>query len=249
MRRFSVLCTLPGLAGLACASTPASAPTDAAQSQPAAHAHHEGGHAHHEGGHDKHMQHSFDDPEKWAQRFDAPERAAWQKPEAVVALLELQPGMTVADIGAGTGYFLPHLSPAVGPTGRVLALDIEPKLVAYMQARAKTEGLDNVQAKTVAPDDPQLEGSSTDRVLIVDTWHHIGARVDYGKKLWTGLKPGGAVYIVDFTMDSPTGPPADFRIPPEAVVATLKAAGLAAEVLQEDLPNQYVVRGRRPLED
>jgi predicted methyltransferase len=242
MRR-AALIPLPLLLACAGAAGPAAGP---ASGPAAGHAH--GGHGH---GHDhgKHMSHAFDDPEAWAKQFDDPARDAWQKPQEVVALMALAPGQTAADIGAGTGYFLPHLSAAVGPEGRVLGLDIEPKLVAYMRARAEKAGLANVAAQQVAPDDPGLPPASVDRILIVDTWHHIEARAAYAAKLRAALRPGGAVFIVDFTEDSPHGPPPEYRLSAAAVRATLLAAGLEAEVLEESLPNQYVVRGRRPLED
>ena len=95
-------------------------------------------------------------------------------------------------------------------------------------------------------DDPELEPASVDRVLIVNTWHHIGARGDYAHKLLTALKPGGKIYIVDFTHDSPSGPPVEERLAPEQVIADLVAGGFEADTLDETLPRQYVVMGRRP---
>jgi len=77
------------------------------------------------------MHHGFKDVARWIKVFDHPERDQWQKPQAVVSALQLEPGMSVVDIGAGTGYFLPHLRAAVGDAGRVLALDVEPNMVAY----------------------------------------------------------------------------------------------------------------------
>src|SRR5690606_20382507 len=146
-----------------------------------------GGHAHHGGGY----QMDFSEVERFARHFDGPERAAWQKPDEVVRLLELSPGAIVADIGAGTGYFLAPLSRAVGPKGRVLALDVEPNMVEYMKRRTQREALANVEARTVAPDDPGLAANSVDRVLIVNTWHHIGNRTQYATKLAQALRPGG----------------------------------------------------------
>jgi len=149
--------------------------------------------------------------------------------------------MTAADIGAGTGYFLPYLSGAVGPDGKVLGLDIEPNLVEHMKKRAAAEGLSNAEARVVAPDDPGLEAGSVDRVLIVDTWHHLPDRVAYAKRIAAALTPSGRLYIVDFTLDSDRGPSPEHKLTPEAVIAELGAAGLAARVLEEDLPDQYVV--------
>ena len=154
--------------------------------------------------------------------------------------------MTAVDLGAGTGYFIGYLSEAVGPEGRVLALDTERSMVDAMHARIEQEGLRNVRPGVVNADDPALTPRSVDRVLVVNTWHHISNRVDYAEKLLTALRPGGLLLIVDFTMESPEGPPTQMRLTYDTVVAELEAAGFAAEVLEESLPYQYVIAGRLP---
>lgn len=212
--------------------TPPSAPASGPGSAPSGDRH---------GGYDK----SFDGAEKWAERFDDPERDAWQKPKHVVALLELSPGAKVADLGAGTGYFLPHLAAAVQPGGSVVGLDVEADMVRYMRERIERETIPGATAREVPPDDPRLEPGSMDAVLIVDTWHHISDRKAYAKKLAAGLAPGGAVYVVDFTLDSPSGPPKHHRVSPELVSEELAAGGLSTEVLTETLPRQFVVVGRK----
>jgi beta-glucosidase len=185
----------------------------------------------------------FSEVERFARHFDDPGRDAWQRPADVVKLMQLVPGQVVADIGAGTGYFLPHLTRAVGKTGRVLGLDVEPNMVEYMRRRVRQHGLSQVTASLVPPDDPELAAASVDRILIVNTWHHIGQRAAYTRKLARALKAGGSVWIVDFTQESDIGPPADHRLSAEAVVAELQAGGLHASVVPEILPKQYVVRG------
>lgn len=191
------------------------------------------------------MPHRFEHAEDWLGRFEGPARDAWQRPDEVVRLLAITPGMTVADVGTGTGYFLARLSRAVGPTGAVLALDVEADMIRYVRERATREALANVRADVVAPDDPRLPAGKVDRVLIVDTWHHVGDRDAYARKLAAGLVPGGAVYVVDFTMEAHEGPPPHARVKPDEVIATLAKAGLRAELVAEDLPEQYVVVGRR----
>lgn len=188
--------------------------------------------------------HRFDDAERWSKMFDAEERKAWQKPAEVVRLMEIQPGMTVADLGAGTGYFLGHLSTAVGPEGRVLGLDVEPNMVDFMNERATREGWSNVTAQQCPYDAPGLAAGSTDRILIVNTWHHIQDRGAYSAKLKAALKEGGQVVVVDLTKESPHGPPPSERLLPEEVIAELEAGGLAAEAIDETLPDQYIVVGR-----
>lgn len=191
------------------------------------------------------MAHDFSGAEEWSARFDNPDREAWQRPTEVVELLEIEPGMTVTDLGAGTGYFLSYLSTAAGKGGRVIALDPEPDMIRFMTERARRESLSNVEPRQIPFDDPELEPASVDRLLIVNTWHHIETRGDYARKLRTALKPGGKVYIVDFTRDSPSGPPVKERLDPEQVIADLVAGGLEADTLDETLPRQYVVVGRR----
>ncbi len=228
----------------------------------AQHTQEEDGHGHHPAGQHRHgdeshggdqatdyrhetMEHDFSGAEEWSARFDSPEREAWQRPAEVVALLGVEPGMTVVDLGAGTGYFLSYLSQATGAGGRVLALDPEPDMIRFMAERAKHESLANVEPHQIPFDDPELEVASVDRVLIVNTWHHIEKRADYAQKLLAALKPGGGVYIVDFTRDSPSGPPVEERLDPEQVIAELAGGGLEATTVEETLPRQYVVVGRR----
>jgi len=199
------------------------------------------GHAHHHGG-GYHM--DFSEVERFARHFDDPSRDAWQRPTEVVQLMQLQAGQVVADIGAGTGYFLSHLARGVGPKGRVLALDVEPNMVEYMRRRGGQEGWAQVFPGVIPPDDPKLQPASVDRILIVNTWHHIGQRSQYAAKLARALKRGGSVWIVDFTPESDIGPPADHRLTSEQVVTELAGGGLrAAVVTAETLPKQYVVRG------
>lgn len=203
--------------------------------------HHGQGH-----GHGGDMPHRFDDAERWAKVFDDPARDGWQKPGEVVAALALEPGMTVVDLGAGTGYFLPHLAAAAA---QVIALDVEPNLVEHMRHRVIDAKLGNVDVRLAALDDPGLPDGSVDRILIVDTWHHIEDRVAYARKLARALRPGGFVLVVDFTKQSTMGPPPKMRLAAEAVAAELGKAGLVAHIAGDDedeLPEQYLVSGSLP---
>jgi predicted methyltransferase len=191
-------------------------------------------------------EHAFPDPQTYAHRLDDPARDEWQRPNEVVELLQCGEGMTIVDLGAGTGYFIAYLSEAVGREGRVLALDTEQSMIDAMAARIERDELENVWPRIVAPNDPALIRRSVDRVLVVNTWHHISERVAYGEKLLPGLRPGGLLLIVDFTMDSPVGPPPQKRLTHDTVVRELEAAGFVAEVVEESLPYQYAVAGRVP---
>ncbi len=182
-------------------------------------------------------QHRFSGAERWARVFDDPARDQWQKPDEVIAALALATGSVVADIGAGTGYFAVRLALKV-PQGRVYAVDIEPDMVKYLSERARKTNLDNLTAVLAAADDPKLP-SKVDVVLLVNTYHHIGSRAAYFGRLAGALNTGGRVAIVDFTMESPVGPPVSGRLPAAEVKAEMQRAGYQLAAEHAFLPNQY----------
>jgi len=182
----------------------------------------------------------FDDPAEWAKVFDDPARDAWQRPERVVAALGLRPGQAVADLGAGTGYFSRHLSRAVGPAGAVLAVDPEPNLVAWLRDRAEREGTPNVVPVLASRDTPRLPHGSVDVVLVVDTYHHLDARVAYFEALRAALRPGGRVAVIDWQKRPlPVGPEMDHKLAREQVVEEMGRAGYALVEEPDVLPYQY----------
>lgn len=183
--------------------------------------------------------HRFDDPAQWARRFEGPERDAWQRPDLVISSLSLAPDARVADVGAGTGYFSVRLARAV-PQGRVWAVDVEPTMVRWVLDRARREEIANLTAVLAAPDDALLP-DAVDVALVVDTYHHIGARTAYFARLRGSLRPQGRVAIVDFRMDSPEGPPVAMRLAPEVVRAEMEAAGYTLAGSLDTLPRQYVL--------
>lgn len=182
-------------------------------------------------------QHGFSGAEHWAKVFDDPARDAWQKPHEVVQALQLAPDAAVADIGAGTGYFAVRLA-HMTPKGRVYAVDIEPDMVKYLAERAQKSGLANLTPVLAAADDPKLP-AKVDLVLMVDTYHHVGQREAYFRRLAAHLKPGGAVAIIDFTRESPVGPPPASRLAASEVKAEMQRAGYALAREHSFLPNQY----------
>ena len=181
----------------------------------------------------------FDDPAQWAQRFEGPERDAWQRPDLVVSSLALAPDARVADLGAGTGYFSVRLARAV-PQGRVWAVDVEPTMVRWVLDRARRDAIANLTAVLAAPDDALLP-EPVDLVLVVDTYHHIDARTAYFARLRGSLRPRGRVAIVDFRMDSPEGPPVGMRLAPEVVRAEMEAAGYSLAGSVDTLARQYLL--------
>jgi cyclopropane fatty-acyl-phospholipid synthase-like methyltransferase len=185
--------------------------------------------------HPDHMDHHFD-ANASAKTFDDPARDAWQMPDRVIAALNLKPGQIVADIGSGTGYFSVRLAKSAAAP-EVYGADIEPSMVTYLRERAAKEGLHNVISVQATADSANLP-EPVDLVLIVDTYHHIGDREAYFRRLAKSLKPGGRVAIIDFKPDSPEGPPKEFRFSPEKFKTEMAKAGYKLAAQHDFLPRQ-----------
>jgi len=185
-----------------------------------------------------HMDHRFEDPEKFAKSFDDPARDAWQMPARVIDALKLPEDASVADIGAGTGYFSIRLAKVV-PRGTVYAVDIEPKMLEYVRQRAAGLALANVvtvQGDSVSPRLPK----AVDLALVVDTYHHIPNRVAFFRGLASnGLTAGGRVAIIDFRKDAPDGPPPEFRFEAAQIIDEMTKAGYRLDVDHGFLPRQH----------
>jgi ubiquinone/menaquinone biosynthesis C-methylase UbiE len=182
-------------------------------------------------------QHSFSGAEDWARVFDDPERDRWQKPHEVIMALKPASDARVADIGAGTGYFSVRLAHMV-PQGRIYAVDLEPDMVRHLGERATRSGLKNMQPVQATADSAELP-EKVDLVLLVDTYHHIGDRAAYFSRLRGNLRPEGRVAIIDFTPESPVGPPRTERVASAKVVDEMKVAGFTEVARHGFLPYQY----------
>jgi arsenite methyltransferase len=227
------------LGAAACGSGPGARPHGSAQSHGHAHPHgpaQSHGHAHGHG--------HFANPEEAAKRFDDPARDEWQKPDDVIRALQLTPSSVVADLGAGTGYFAMRLARVV-PRGAVIATDLEPAMVRYLDERARRENLTNVTSVLATRAASGLTPESVDAILVVHVWHHLDDRVAFARDIAASLRPDGRVVVVDFRLDATRGPPAAMRLAPDAIVADLRAAGLDAKVSTVELPGQYIVEARR----
>jgi SAM-dependent methyltransferase len=185
----------------------------------------------------EHHEHRFSGAERWAAIFDDPARDEWQKPDEVVRALKLAPEAAVADIGAGTGYFATRLARAL-PRGRVYGVDAEPDMVHYLEERAQRENLVNLTPLLARPDDPAIP-SRVDVVIMVDTYHHIPERERYFQLLQKSFRTGGRLAIIDFTLESPVGPPVRSRIPAGRVKQEMARAGYRLLEEHKFLPNQY----------
>jgi FkbM family methyltransferase len=129
--------------------------------------------------------------------YAGPGRDGWQQPDRVVEALALTPGGQVADLGAGGGYFTFRLADAVGPDGKVFAIDVDPDMLEYLRERVRSEGIANVTVVEASYDDARIPESGADLILTVNTYHHISDRPVYFHQLAESLRPGGRVAIIE----------------------------------------------------
>ena len=122
--------------------------------------------------------------------------------QKVMDLAAIEPGMTVADIGAGEGYYTVRLAERVGKNGRVLAQDIDEDALERLGIRVEKERLDNVSIKLGAGDDPRLPEDSFDRIFLVHMYHEVREPYAFLWRLWPALNDGGQIIVVD--VDRPT---------------------------------------------
>jgi SAM-dependent methyltransferase len=130
-------------------------------------------------------------------------RDGYQQPEAVIDALGLEPGAHVAEIGAGDGYWIPWLARAVGPEGRVYAVEVEPEKIEVLEGLVAEEGFDNVDVILGEYEDPLLPDGSIDLAITSLTYHHIENRVDYFHMLLADLATGGRVAHLDNRVGMP----------------------------------------------
>lgn len=199
----------------------------------AGHAH---GHAHDEE-RDRHG--NPGDLDAYLARLEDPARLEWQKPDEVVAAVGLRPGDVACDAGAGPGYFAVRLARAVGPSGRVHAIDVEPRMISLLEQRAREAGVANV-LPLLAPEGEGLPPEPCDAILVVNTFHHFPDGPGYLRRLAGRLKPGGRIVNVDFHAgELPVGPPPDHKVSREDFLAAARAAGLEVAEERDFLPYQY----------
>ena len=164
------------------------------------------------------------DPKQYQQTLENPDRLTALQVERVVATLGLEPGMRVADLGAGTGVFTIPLATATGPTGKVYAIDIDPGLLAIVKDKARASSLTTIETVVAGEVDPRLP-EPVDLIFVCDTMHHLPKQGEYVKQFSRLLRPGGRVVVIDFSEGHwPAGHEA-FTITPGQVDGWMKAAG------------------------
>lgn len=196
-------------------------------------------HQHHHGHANHHMnQRPF---EELVEHFENPKRDEWQQPEKVIAFLGDLKNKTVIDIGAGTAYFESKIKE---PSAKLIAADVDNRFIDYMNKRIKNENLNNLSTRKAEYENPPIYASEADVVFMVDVYHHIENRIDYFKKVKTGLKPNGHLVIVDFKKgDFEVGPPDDMKLQASQIISEMKEAGLKLNTADSTtLQYQYMLK-------
>ncbi len=173
-------------------------------------------------------------------------RDAAGEAETVMELAEIRPGMSVADIGAGEGYYTVRLSPLVGDEGRVLAQDIVPATRDALAQRVNRENLENIAVKLGEPNDPKLPPASFDRIFLIHMYHEVERPSEFLWHLRDGLKKHGRVVVVD--ADRPTD---RHGTPPKLLVCEFAAVGYELTRFErlgdsESYFAQFEARGAKP---
>lgn len=153
-------------------------------------------------------------PASQAQRLDNPERSRWLPPAEVIAELALQPGETIADVGAGTGYFSLPLAHAVGPLGKVCAVDAQPEMLSWVKRKLENACLTNIELIRAEADQTGLPASSCSVFFLANIWHEIDDKMAVLGEAMRVLKPDGRIAILDWRrdVDPQHGPPLVHRV-------------------------------------
>jgi arsenite methyltransferase len=180
------------------------------------------------------------DSKAYISMLENPQRDAEQKPDEVIAAMNLKEGETLADIGAGSGYFAFRFARKVGDSGRVYAVDINSDMILYMNRSIRDRKLKNVTTILSDPNDPLLAEASIDRFFICNTWHHIGDRNQYMALMRKMLKPGGQIIVLDYRKEPlPVGPPPEMKMAREEVIKEMESGGFKLGKEHTFLPYQY----------
>ena len=175
----------------------------------------------------------------WLER---PERETEEAPSKALAALDLKPGMVVADIGAGSGYYTSRMSKLVGATGRVYATDIQPGMIALLNRRIQGEGLANVTPVLGTMDDPTLPPASIDLAIMVDVYHELQTPQVFLQRLRGVFKPGGRLVLVEFRKEDPKVPILEVhKMSVAEVKLELEAEGFVLDKVIDVLPWQHII--------
>jgi len=175
----------------------------------------------------------------WLER---PERESEEAPSKAIDALALTPGMSVADIGAGSGYYSSRMAKRVGPTGHIYATDIQQGMIDLLDRRIKSEQLTNMTTVLGAMDDPKLPPQSIDLAIMVDVYHELQAPQIFLQRLKTAFRPGGRLVLLEYRKEDPQIPIQELhKMSIAEVKQELEAEGYVLDKVIEVLPWQHII--------
>jgi ubiquinone/menaquinone biosynthesis C-methylase UbiE len=181
--------------------------------------------------------------ETFAAQFEEPSRALFRYRQAIAGLMQVKPGMTVGEVGAGSGYLSRFLAERVGPEGRVLANELEPKMVEYMRNRAAKESLKNFVTVTGTPVATGFEPGAADAIAAVYAFSFFDHPAEMLKSINASLKPNGLLLIVDSPREGLT--PSSPGMDADEVLALAAAGGFTRVAENGIVPGHYALIFRK----
>jgi ubiquinone/menaquinone biosynthesis C-methylase UbiE len=181
--------------------------------------------------------------DKFVATFEEPNRDIFRYRAAIVNLMQLKAGMTAAEVGAGSGFLARFMATKVGPTGRVIANELEPKMIEHMKAAAEKERLSNLTVVQGKPMATGFEPASVDAVAVVQTFSYFDHPAEMLKSINESLKPNGLLLVVDFPREGM--PPAAPGMDAEEVIPMAEAAGFTRAGENGIVPGHYALIFRK----
>lgn len=179
----------------------------------------------------------------WLERDNREEEEA---PSKAIEALDLKSDAVIADIGAGSGYYTFRIAPLV-PDGQVMAVDIQPEMIAYLEAKEDELGLNNVTAHLGSIEDTKLEPESIDAALMVDAYHEFSHPREIMESIFTALRPDGRVFLLEYRAEDPSVEIKPLHKMTEAQsIKEMEAVGLKWETTHAFLPWQHLMVFRKP---
>ena len=174
----------------------------------------------------------------WLER---PEREREERTDLLLDALDLKPTDVVADIGAGTGFFTFLMASKV-PQGRVLAVDIQPEMIEYLNEGKAKRKIPNVQPVLGTESDPKLPANAVDLAILIDAYHEFSYPREMIQRITSSLKPGGRIVLVEYRAEDPTVPIKELhKLSVAQATKEMKAAGLKLLKNDDRLPQQHIM--------
>jgi ubiquinone/menaquinone biosynthesis C-methylase UbiE len=175
----------------------------------------------------------------WLERS---ERELEEQPELALDLIGVRPGMIVADVGAGVGYFSLRMAKRVGPSGRVYAEDVQPEMLELLRQRAEKAQATNIETILGTEADPKLPAGALDLVLLVDVYHEFSQPQQMLRHIRAALKPAGRLVLLEYRKEDPHIPiRPEHKMSVAEVKAEVEPEGYKLEKVLKDLPRQHIL--------